>query len=71
MTGDFPPTKVFVPSDDNELQLVEVLPKDRFRKDVMYLYEYLVSATRKGSRLLLSEADLRKNIKAGIFRQMQ
>ncbi len=57
-----------MPTDGNRMTLFETLPKDNSRKEVIYVYVYIISKTKKGEKLLLSESELRKYLRNDIFK---
>lgn len=57
-----PPKGLLIKSDDNELELVEVLPKGRLRVEDAYVYSYTKSKTKLGERVILFEDYITKMI---------
>ncbi len=51
-----PPLKILITSDDNQIQFLKTI---KTKTGVWYVYEYVVSKTKKGMEIYFDEKELR------------
>ena len=55
-----PPDKIFIKSDDNQLEFIKTIPKNKENKEPLYVYKFSKSLSKKGMECMFTENVLRK-----------
>lgn len=57
--------KLLIPSDNNELEYVQTIKG----KEILHQYKFTKSETKEGMLMTITDTELQKNIRRGIFIQ--